>query len=287
MSIRIIIFFFILMSSCKPYTPSSDPFLDLTQVEKDSLSEQYKNLSYYLLQPSKMHRLAKDTAIMLNPNNIENIQVLSYSYKKRGEHIEAMKILNDAVEKDIQKGSYDALQYRAWSLLYFYRDYHGTIKDVDLIHHMANSPYSTCWGEPCGLLKGQALYRIQEYEEALNTFDTVLTEEKKIGFNPDNNYLAHFYIGRCHHEKKDYYKALQSYQKVLDLDKNFTEALYQSGLIFLAQDQKEKAKEYLEKAHFWLKKGKKMGEPYFERFDEVFLYQVEDALSQTRTFKPK
>ena len=68
-------------------------------------------------------------------------------------------------------------------------------------------------------------------------------------------------------------------RQVLYRDENFSEALYQIGLVYLAMNEKMKAKTYLEKAHYWVKKGKKMGEPYFERFDEVFEWQIQDALA--------
>ncbi len=279
MSIRLIIFIFFI-SACASHDSKTFEIESLGEDERDSLSNYYKELSYYFLQPSHVHRLAKDTAIMYAPDNIVNIQVLSYSYKKRGEHIKAMEILNQAVEMDISRGSVDALQYRAWSLLYFYRDYTGTIKDVDLIFELENTSYSVCWGEPCGLLKGQALYRLTRFEQAIEVFKNVLKEEEKLGFSSIDNFLANFYLGRCYHELNEFDKAIESYERVLALDAQYTEALYQLGLIYLELEKPIQAKKYLEAALMSFKKGYKMQEPYFERFDEVFLYQIENALIQ-------
>ncbi|MBK9736177.1 MAG: hypothetical protein IPO92_14945 [Saprospiraceae bacterium] len=50
------------------------------------------------------------------------------------------------------------------------------------------------------------------------------------------------------------------------------------GKIYLTLGQTSKAKSHLETALIWMKKSKKMGEPYFERFDEVFEYQITNAL---------
>jgi tetratricopeptide (TPR) repeat protein len=271
----------IMMYACK--TPDKpilhvDPYDQYTSIQKDSIAEMFNNLSDYMSQPSDRHRLYKDSAILLSPTNVEYRQVLSYSYKKRGDHIKAMRILNEAVAMDLKKGSRDALQYRAWSLLYFYRDYDGTISDVDKIHAMGQRKYCICWGEPCGLLKGQALYRLHQYDEAIRVLDSVLTEEVKLGFKSEDNYLVHFYTGRCHHQNKNYQKALKSYQTVLDTDQNYTEALYQIGLIYQSQGDKIKSRIYLERAMNLVKSGHKMGEPYFERFDEVFEWQIEEAL---------
>jgi tetratricopeptide (TPR) repeat protein len=274
-------FIILVVYSCKtPEKPKSDPFAKYSKKERDSLGVLYDAYANYMAQPTEAHRIAKDSAIMAAPDNIEYIQELSYSYKKRGEHIKAMKILNDAVAKDVAKGSIDALEYRAWSLIYFYRDYQGTIADVDLVNKMSKRNYNICWGEPCGLLKGQALYKLGRYHEALAVFDTVLKEEVKLGFKAEDNFLVHFYVGRCYHQLKKYQEALQSYNAVLKKDENYTEALYQVGMVYKAIGENDKAKSYLEKALYWVKKGKKMGEPYFERFDEVFEYQINDALAK-------
>jgi tetratricopeptide (TPR) repeat protein len=81
---------------------------------------------------------------------------------------------------------------------------------------------------------------------------------------------------------KQYDQAIQSYQMVLNKDENYTEALYQMGLVKMAQSDFTSAKQYLEKALSWIKKGKKMGEPYFERFDEVFEWQILEALDKLK-----
>lgn len=49
-----------------------------------------------------------------------------------------------------------------------------------------------------------------------------------------------------------------------------------------ATSKKYLAKKYFEKALYWVKKGKKMGEPYFERFDEVFEWQIIEALDKIK-----
>lgn len=281
--ISFVIGFLVFYFACKtPEKPKSKPIISYSKTEKDSLSKLYDSYANYMAQPTKIHRLMKDTAILYDPDNTELRMELSYSYKKRGEHIEAMRILNDAVARDVQKGSIDGLEYRAWSLLYFYRDYEGTIADIDQVTSMTKRSYNVCWGEPCGLLKGQALYKLGKTHEALAVFDTVLREEVRIGFKAEDNFLVHFYKGRCYHTLKQYDQAIQSYQMVLNKDENYTEALYQMGLVKMAQSDFTSAKQYLEKALYWIKKGKKMGEPYFERFDEVFEWQILEALDKLK-----
>ena len=54
------------------------------------------------------------------------------------------------------------------------------------------------------------------------------------------------------------------------------------GKVYNLLDEEEKARPHLEKAQELLAKGFKMGEPYYEAFDEVFLYQVEEELAKAR-----
>lgn len=263
----------ILLTNCKQTNTS----INLTKEEKDSIAKKLDKYSTYFYQPSDIHRIYKDSAIMYTPAKVNYIQRLSYSYKKVGDHIKAMEILNKAVNIDLKNNKPDALQYRAWSLLYFYRDYIKTIKDVELIEKITKEPYNPCWGEPCGLIKGQALYKLGKFDEAIQTFKRVNEEEEKLNLKPEGNHLIFFYIGRCYTEKKDYDKAIENFIKASKASSDlFPETDYQLGLIYKAMGNLKKAKEYLLKAQKI--QDYKLQEPYIERFDEVFPYMIENAL---------
>src|SRR5690606_30751878 len=116
----------------------------LNEYEKDSLAKQYDQIADYFLQPSELYRNYKDSALMVQPNNTTIMQGLSYSYKKVGDHIKAMEVLNKAIEIDTANNSTDVLEYRAWTLLYYYRDYEGVVRDVDLIKKITGNTYNAC-----------------------------------------------------------------------------------------------------------------------------------------------
>lgn len=254
-------------------------FSKYTSSQKDTMANWYDDMSVYYLQPSEIHRSYKDSAIMLQPDNVNLIQRLSYSYKKVGDHIKAMQILNKAVTIDTAKGKAGALQYRAWTLLYFYRDYKGTIRDVNLIEKITGKKFNPCWGEPCGMHKGQALYKLGRYDEAIEVLKRVNIEEEKLGFDVSGNHLVFFYIGRCYAEKKEYESALENFEKSQKGAYNmFPEAYYQTGLIYKALGKIKKAKLYFEKSKKL--EDYKMGEPYIERFDEVFPYMIDKELKE-------
>lgn len=279
--IRLIFVTIILFVGCKPETSDENKFADLTEEERNSLATRYHEYSMGMYQPSEMHRRYKDTALMIKPDHVGYRQRLSYSYKKRGEHIKAMNILNEAVERNINRNKTFALQYRAWSLLYFYRDYEGTIQDVDLIIEMEpKNNYTVCHGEPCENLKGQALYKLKRYKEAIKIFENVLKVEEEKGWDPTDNMYANFYMARCYSELEEYEKAKEIYYSQLEVNPRFTEAYFQLGKIYSLLGETERARKYLQAASELLEEGNKMGEPYYEAFDEVFQYQIDEELQK-------
>lgn len=259
----------------------NNPFEHLSLEERNQLAEKYHKLSMEKYQTSEMHRIYKDSALMANPNHIEYTERYSYSYKKAGEHIKAMKLLNKAVEMDLAKNRTTALEYKAWSMLYFYRDYEAAIKDVDLIEKMnTHLPYSPCHGEPCLLIKGQALFQLKRYNEAIETLEKLLELDKKRGFDPLDNFLVYFYIARSYTEINNIDKAIEYYETQLAVYDNFTEMHYQLGKIYLNLNNLNKANLHLNKAKELIGKGTKMYEPYIERFDEVFVEEIDLELER-------
>lgn len=261
----------------------NNPFEHLSLEERKELADKFNKMAaldnYY--QTSEMHRIYKDSALMANPERKDIVQTYSYSYKKAGEHIKAMKLLNKAVAMDLEKNRTAGLEYKAWSMLYFYRDYEAAIKDVDLILEMKKEqPLIACHGEPCLLIKGQALYQLGKNQETIETLEKLLELDKKRGFDPLDNFLAYFYIARSYTKIGNIDKAIECYQNQLAVYDNFTEMHYQLGKIYLDKNEIEKADLHLNKAKQLIEKGTKMYEPYIERFDEVFVEEIDLELDR-------
>lgn len=258
----------------------NNTFEHLSLEERNQLASKFDNIARdYYYQSSEMHRIYKDSALMANPERKDIVQTYSYSYKKAGEHIKAMKLLNKAVEMDLKQGKTAALEYKAWSMLYFYRDYEVAIKDVDLILEMKKEePLKACHGEICLLLKGQALYQLKRYDEAIETLEKLLELDKQRGFDPLDNFLVYFYLGRSYTEINNIDKAIEYYETQLAVYDNFTEMHYQLGKIYLDLNNLDKATLHLNKAKELIGNGTKMYEPYIERFDEVFVEEIDFEL---------
>lgn len=182
-----LLFLAVFFASCKPIKNNS-PFAHLSTEERIKLADYYHDESMKFnpwFQTGKLHRIYKDSALMAVPDHVEYMQRASYSYKKAGEHIKAMEMLNKAVAIDVKNNSTKALEYKAWSMLYFYRDYENTIKDVDKIIEISRNPNIACHGEACLLLKGQAYYQLGVYQKAIETFNMLLDLQKEQGLEPN------------------------------------------------------------------------------------------------------
>src|SRR5690606_22675641 len=213
--------------------------------------------------------------------HVEYMERASYPYKKSGEHINAMKMLNKAVALDVEKNSTKVLECKAWSMLYYYRAYENTIKDVDLIEKI-NVPqkYNACHGEPCLFLKGQAYYQLGEYQNAIDTFEYLLKilEEKKM--DPKDEFLTNFYLARSYFKSNNLDKSLFYLEEQLEMPYTVKAELnFYAGQIYVLKNEKEKALQHFLKAKELFLKNDKNYEPLIERFDEISIDDIESEIT--------
>ncbi|UUV20629.1 tetratricopeptide repeat protein [Paenimyroides aestuarii] len=263
------------------YSQESNPFSHLSKEERMKLADKYHDLSQTVYQTSEMHRTYKDSALMAVPDHVEYMERASYSYKKAGEHIKAMEMLNKAVKIDTTNGKTAALEYKAWSMLYFYRDYESTIKDVDKVIEISKLPYKACHGESCLLLKAQAYYQLGEYKQAIETFNYLFTLLKEQGADPKDDFLSNFYLARCYFKLNDFDKSLYYLEEQLAMPYSVKAELnFYAGQIYVLKNNTEKAKQHFLKAKELYLQNDKLNEPYIERFDEIFLHDIELEISE-------
>lgn len=265
------------------YSQEPNPFAHLSKEERAKLADKYHHLSQTVYQTSEIHRIYKDSALLAVPDHVNYMQRASYSYKKAGEHIKAMEMLNKAVAIDVKNNSTKALEYKAWSMLYFYRDYENTIKNVDLIEQMNNELlYSACHGEPCLFLKGQAYYQLKEYQKAIETFEHLLSLEMQKGLNPKDDFLTNFYLGRSYFKLNNNEKALFYLEEQLQMPYTVKAELhFYVGQIYASQNKKDKALQHFLQSKKLYIESDKFYEPYFERFDEIFIEDIEAEIRKS------
>lgn len=241
-----------------------------------SYGKEYVDFSYNFLQTSPIKRHLNTIGLAIDPSNTSYIERFSYSYKKSGEHEKAMRILLASVDaSQTNEELLEHYSYMAWNYLYFYRDYHNTIKIVDEMMQLSNHDFgASCHGESCLILKGQALYKSGKLDEAIEVFEAYQAHEEKQGFNPMDDPLLVFYKGRCLAEKEEYEKAIP-YFTYFTRHQPSAEAYFQLAHLFLQLNFKEDARLYINLAEEALQNGYTFREPYFERFDKVFMHQIE------------
>ena len=243
----------------------------------------YVDFSYQFLQTSKFKRHLNTMGLIIDPSNDEYIRRYSYSYKKAGEHQKAMQILQLAIDNASSKDELlGHLGYSAWNCLHFYRDYENTIRTVDEILKLTENDYGyACHGDPCLLTKGQALYKLGEYNKALKAFSKLQAYQESEGFDSMGNFLVVFYKARCLAEIKEFEEAI-SYFSHLIKDHPNAEASYQLAKIYMETEQIKQAQKQIALAEAALQKGFSFKEPYFERFDKVFQYQIDELKERMR-----
>lgn len=111
---------------------------------------------------------------------------------------------------------------------------------------VAGEDYSTCWGEPCGFYEGQALYKLEQYDEAIAAFERVNREEKELGFDIEGNY---FYMGRCYAKKGMYQRAIIYYDKALVGFRGYPEVYFYKTILFKKLGYNAKAKEFFKNSY--------------------------------------
>lgn len=285
-------------SSAENENRKSDSVLEKINVEKldtelinfadidESYGKEYVDFSYNFLQTSLFKRHLNTAGLLIDPSNTSFIKRFSYSYKKAGEHEKAMNVLQAAVDaSQTEEELMNNFSYIAWNYLYFYRDYHKTIKTVGKMLELSNNDLGiSCHGEACLLLKGQALYRLGKINEAVELFSEYQNNEIELGFNKMGDPLVVFYKARCLSEQENYDDAI-SYFKYFTKDQPSAEAYFQLAKIYLITGELLQAENYIRLSEDALSNGYTFREPYFERFDKVFAHQIQDLKVEIENIK--
>lgn len=243
-----------------------------------AINDSAKNqLTYGINQHGRFYRNYRNENLSNSENTYLIYQTFSYSYKKTGEHYKAMQLLNEAVVKNPK----ETLGYRAWCMLYYYRDYEKTINDIDTLMGLTGDCMEVSWGEPCLYNKALAFYKLEKFDRAIETFKKWKVCEENYGFSMKDNENYHFYLARSFHKNKNIQEAVKSYKKAISASGYYTsEYNFYLALAIYELGATNKACELMRDVKVQVEKGNKFNDMYVEVFDELYSWMPTDKLNE-------
>ncbi len=232
-------------------------------------SLEMKKARYY--QGAKYRQQLFDQLIALDSNNAEYFQGKSMAHTKIGDYHIAFPLMERAYQLNPKEMGY----YYGWLLLYYYRDYERALKRLNEYDDFTPNQPDFAWGEHVNYLKGLCHRRIHNHELAIEEFDRVIELE---GEHVDVNAyvyrgLSHYSLGELELAEMDFLKAIENYSE------NCMAYAY-LGQNYIALGKKEKAKAAFVKAKELIQKGYLASEAYYEPFDGVSIFMIDDLMAK-------
>ena len=245
--------------------------------EKDTL--QYKACKLVEKKQHKYYQFDKRFHKLMN-DALEVCPYFSYAYReiaapyvKSGNFIEWKKNIDKAVEYAPK----DYLPVRASLRYKFFADYKGAIKDIDSLSSIISHDigYASNGTYHLNIVKGLCLRSIGKIDEAIDII------EKQSEIEGDFGMYNYIHLGVLYIQKKDFKKALISFQKQLKIN-NIAENQYYTAMCYKNLRNPKKALYHLKEALRLYRSEIKMFDPYNELFDQVYLSEIQRELKSIK-----
>jgi tetratricopeptide (TPR) repeat protein len=256
---------FVLFTSCTNYGQDATREEQVVDAEKSKAffmeAEVYKQGSVIQLE-------LYDSAIYYNPLDHDIYFKKSIWYKKSGQFIKSFEILDKAVElaPTIHLG------YRAWSKLYYMRDFKGCIADIERLDSLTPGFVDYPWGESMHYLLGQCYMELNEYDRAIQYFDLHLAE-----FDEGDEFYSQHYKAVCLYFLADYSAALVAFEKAVSIYGENPDAHYYKALCHIVLNDKKMARIEAELCDKWFNSGYRFTLPFIQPFRTIYQPNI-DAL---------
>lgn len=248
--------------SCGPVEqPSSIP-IDQEIARLDSLRKLYH-------QGTEYSQVYFDSLISLAPTNEYYYREKSVAHTKIGDYHIAFPLL----EKSAQLDPKESLYYYSWLLLYYYRDYDRALLRLEEYDALSPGFTDSPWGENIHFLKGLAHKQKGDYKKAIQEFDLSIATD---GYDYADPYTF-VYRAICFLNTGAYEKAKADLELFISLEPNTVMPYYYMAQYYIAQNNKEKAKQHLAIAATQLALDHHKTDPYMEVFDAVQEGMIADS----------
>lgn len=129
--------------------------------------------------------------------------------------------------------------------------------------------------------KGQAYYQLGVYQKAIETFNMLLDLQKEQGLEPNEDFFTNFYLGRSYIKSNNIEKGLVLLEEQLLMPYTVKAELhFYIGQVYVLKNDTEKALQHFISSKEFFLKNDKFIEPYFERFDEIFIDDIDFEISK-------
>ena len=243
------------------------PTIEVTQKLLDSLWA-YPQLT---LQSDLGYKLVLEKY----PNAHEAYMSRSIAYNKTGDHASGFAMLNRAVELDPLLN----LGYRAFVKLYMMHDYEGALNDCLRLDSLSTYAKPGVWGEDMDMVIGLCYLQLNDFQKArlrfTNSINTVTQKNGKEWNSP----RVFLYLGITLMEEKSYSLAIQTFDELIHLYPNFSEAYYYQAQCYSALKDLKNAEATLEKCRQVFKKYGTEKNAYFELPYQIYPYMLINNIS--------
>ena len=218
-----------------------------------------------------------DSATNLCPGFAKAWSEKGSPYVKRGDFATWATYINKAVELDPT----GFLPIRGWCRFSFLRDYEGAIADLTRLDTLVG--FHTIYASDFNiyLIIGEANAALGKYDEALIYYDKDINNTMRDSGENWVGLYDYLYRGIAKYSTGNYSGALEDFNKEIKQYESLADAYYYKGLVYIQLGMKKEAKEQLEKALELInEKGFKHKDPYCEVQNEIYVSDIEAALSK-------
>ncbi len=225
-----------------------------------------------LYQFSKEYQAILDQSIEIDPTFDYPYWAKSIAYLKSGDFLTWKKLIDKAVQLKPKAH----LGYRGWCRYQFFRDYHGTIKDIEKLDSLVDYDigYSQNGTYHLNIAKGLCYKAIGEKEKAIEIL------EKQIKLNEEKNFVGakdYLHLGVLYLETGNIEKAILLFKKQSKYNE-LAENQYYLALTYRQLNKPDAYKSCLEKAKELYTSGIRLSDPYSNPIDKIYLENIENEI---------
>lgn len=223
----------------------------------------------------KEYHEIKDSAIAICPDYAPAYKRQSTAYLETGDFITWKKLIDKAVELDLE----NILYYRGWCRFQFFRDYQGAIDDIEELDRLVN--HDIGYGENgyyhLNLTKGLCYKMLGQKEGAIQFINDQINQ-----YTTSVGLYDYLHLGVLYLETSQYQKALEAVDRQSTVAE-WAENIYYKVMTYKQLNDHDKCNDLLEQAKELYNQGRFMFDPFTHQVDKVYFGKIEEAIQMNKS----